>query len=41
MRRHGGSNVLVGDTHVGENKARDGKRRENKMKNIKEIRHTN
>lgn len=34
MRGHGGSNVLAGDTHVGENKAREGKRRENKMKNL-------
>lgn len=37
MKGHGGSNVLAGDTHVGESKAREGKRRENKMKNIKEI----
>lgn len=34
MRGHGGSNVLAGDTHVGENKARKGKRRENNMKNL-------
>ena len=34
MRGHGGSNVLAADTHVGENKAREGKRRENKMKNV-------
>lgn len=41
MRGHGGSNVLAGDTHVGENKAREGKRRKNKMKIIREIRYSN